>query len=159
MPGAAIHEVEVPTLVTDTGLLGINSYEIKEYEAVLPETVAINEGWVSIEGAGEDSCWFLWVYSSEGDDLSIQVTEGNDPVLRSDDLSLCIATGPSTAHPADLNEDFQLVLSEAIAYLTGWQQGSNPIGYAIRAAYLWQNGERYIYDGGIAPPLCWVLAP
>ncbi len=62
-------------------------------------------------------------------------------------------------HPADLNEDFRVVLSEAIAYLAGWQQGSNPIAYAIRAAYLWQNGENYIYDSAEAPPLCWALVP
>lgn len=66
---------------------------------------------------------------------------------------------PSLAHPGDINEDFSMVLSEAIAYLSGWQQGSNPIAYAIRAAYLWQNGESYIYDSAEAPPLCWVLAP
>ncbi len=62
-------------------------------------------------------------------------------------------------HPADTNEDFCVVISEAIAYLAGWQQGSNPIGYAIRAAYLWQNGERYLYDGSATVPLCWILAP
>ncbi len=61
-------------------------------------------------------------------------------------------------HPADTNIDFRIVISEAIAYLAGWQQGSNPIAYAIRAAYIWQNGERYLYDGSIAPPLCWILA-
>ncbi len=61
-------------------------------------------------------------------------------------------------HPADKNEDFRIGLSEAIAYLTGWQQGANPIGYAIRAAYLWQNGEVYAYDETKDPPLCWVLA-
>ena len=62
-------------------------------------------------------------------------------------------------HSGDLNEDFRLVLGEAIAYLAGWQQGSNPIAYAIRAAYLWQNGERYGYAPASAPPLCWVLVP
>ncbi len=63
------------------------------------------------------------------------------------------------SHPADLNNDFRIVISEAVAYLAGWQQGTNPIGYAIRAAYLWQNGEQYIYDENIAPPLCWMLIP
>ncbi len=61
-------------------------------------------------------------------------------------------------HPADLNADWRLTLGEAIAYLAGWQQGSNPIGYAIRAAFLWQNGERYRYNAEEAPPLCWELA-
>ncbi len=62
-------------------------------------------------------------------------------------------------HPADLNTDFHVVLGEAIAYLAGWQQGDNPIGCAIRAAYLWQNGEQYVYNAGETPPMCWVLAP
>ena len=48
-------------------------------------------------------------------------------------------------------------MSEAIAYIAGWQQGSNPIAYAIRAAYLWQNGEYYTYDSEEDPPMCWVL--
>ena len=64
---------------------------------------------------------------------------------------------PSVPHPADLNQDFRIVLSEAIAYLAGWQQGSNPIAYAIRAAYIWQNGEYYLYDALQTPPLCWSL--
>ncbi len=62
-------------------------------------------------------------------------------------------------NPADLNSDHRIVMSEAIAYLSGWQQGNNPIGYAIRAAYLWQNAEHYIYDAEQTPPLCWMLAP
>ena len=62
-------------------------------------------------------------------------------------------------HPADTDMNWRLVMSEAIAYLAGWQQGSNPLSYAIRAAYLWQNGEAYHYISGEAPPMCWVLAP
>ena len=65
--------------------------------------------------------------------------------------------GEELIHPADLNTDWHLVMSEAIAYLSGWQQGSNPIAYAIRAAYLWQNGEYYIFYALSTPPLCWVL--
>ena len=49
-------------------------------------------------------------------------------------------------------------MNEAIAYLVGWQRGSNPMGHAIRAAYIWQNGEYYTYAPG-EPPLCWVLNP
>ncbi|HOC68545.1 MAG: The GLUG motif protein [Candidatus Hydrogenedentes bacterium ADurb.Bin101] len=66
---------------------------------------------------------------------------------------------PNLPHPADINNDFRVALSEAIAYLTGWQAGSNPMAYAIRAAYLWQNGERYAYEPDEDPPVCWVLAP
>lgn len=69
----------------------------------------------------------------------------------------CLHTPLPVPHPADINEDYRLVLSETIAYLAGWQQGANPIGHAIRAAYLWQNGEYYSYDPTETPPLCWIL--
>lgn len=59
--------------------------------------------------------------------------------------------------PADMNADWRVVISEAISYLAGWQQGTNPIAYAIRAAYIWQNGEYYSYNPEVAPPLCWEL--
>ncbi len=61
------------------------------------------------------------------------------------------------SHPADVNGDGRMVISEAIAYLAGWQQGSNLMSYAIRAAYLWQNGEGYAYDASLDPPMCWEL--
>ncbi len=59
-------------------------------------------------------------------------------------------------HPADTDKNNRIIMSEAIAYLAGWQQGSNPIAYAIRAAYLWQNGEYYRHDPDQECPLCWV---
>ncbi len=78
--------------------------------------------------------------------------EGEEPVEGEDEPVELV-------HPADINADWHLVISEAIAYLAGWQQGANPIGYAIRAAYLWQNGEHYYYDGMETPPLCWIPVP
>ena len=63
---------------------------------------------------------------------------------------------PPLPHPGDLDINFRMVMSEAIAYCAGWQAGTNPIGYAIRAIYLWQNGEVYVYDGAQTPPMCWV---
>ncbi len=66
---------------------------------------------------------------------------------------------PENMHPADTNFDWRIEMSEAIVYIVGWQGGTNPMSYAIRAAYLWQNGEFYFYNPLILPPLCWVLAP
>ena len=57
-------------------------------------------------------------------------------------------------HPADVNENWRLVMDEAIGYLAGWQGGGNPMSYAIRAVYLWQKGEWYTYDTGEDPPMC-----
>lgn len=76
-------------------------------------------------------------------------------------------TGPSVitiggTHPADTNRDWRISMSEAIAYLAGWQRGQNPMNFAIRAAYIWQNGEEYRRQDNVAEPLCWVpvhLAP
>lgn len=61
-------------------------------------------------------------------------------------------------HPADQNADFFATLGEVIAYLSGWQQGANPMNYAIRGAFIWQNGEQYTYNADLAPPVCWVLS-
>lgn len=61
-------------------------------------------------------------------------------------------------HPGDTDADNRIVLSEAIACLAGWQQGDNPMAYAIRAVYILQKGEIYVYDAGQAPPMCWVPA-
>ncbi len=68
------------------------------------------------------------------------------------------ATPPAPCHTADINEDFLLVMSEAIAYVSDWQYGLSPMSYAIRAVYLWQKGAYYTYLGG-APPLCWDRLP
>ncbi len=73
--------------------------------------------------------------------ITVLESEGEDPAM----------------HPADGDGDFRIGMAEAIAYLAGWQQGSNPMAHAIRAAYLWQNGEYYTYDPGAEPPLCWIL--
>ena len=64
---------------------------------------------------------------------------------------------PFVEHPADANGDGRMTMGEAIAYLACWQQGSCLMSYAIRAAYLWQNGEGYAYNGSLEPPLCWEL--
>ncbi len=64
---------------------------------------------------------------------------------------------PFQSHPADSNGDGRMTMSEAIGYLACWQQGSCSMSYAIRAAYLWQNGEWYAYDAGEEPPMCWEL--
>lgn len=62
-------------------------------------------------------------------------------------------------HAGDVDRNFRIGLSEAITYLAGWQQGSNPLDCAIRAAYLWQNGEAYVYDDRETPPACWIVTP
>ncbi len=87
------------------------------------------------------------------------VWTADESYLMNDGYPYLLETPPAPPHPADLDTNFRVAMSEAIAYLAGWQQGDNPMAYAIRAAYLWQNGEAYINDRVNDPPLCWLLAP
>ncbi len=144
----------------------VYGHPVHLYEARLDSPMCLSYGWVSIIGVGESDCSFRWYLSETGNLTAYQDWPGEPLTPISTDMAVCLSwTGgegegePPVPHPADTNVDFRMVLSEAIAYLAGWQQGSNLIGYAIRAAYLWQNGEHYIYDAGQAPPICWVLAP
>lgn len=61
---------------------------------------------------------------------------------------------PDRLHPADADRDWRIEISEAVYYISGWQQGIEPMAYAIRAAYLWQAGEYYRYVD-TAAPRCW----
>lgn len=97
----------------------------------------LEEGEPTVEGEGESF--------SEGEGESL---EGEVPQEGEAD--------PNARHPADANGDFRFMMSEAISYIAGWQQGANPMSYAIRAAYLWQHGEYYFHDPLLEPPLCWV---
>ena len=74
---------------------------------------------------------------------------------RAETIERTVMVGAS--HPADLNSDFRVVLEEALLYVYGWQQGNTSIFYALRAVYIWQNGEYYVIDLGQECPLCWVL--
>ncbi len=113
----------------DAGLVTVTHLDIASVDGL----VGISQGLGIPEDFAESDLSAYAVCSNEG--------EGEPPVL----------------HPADVNSDWHLVMSEAITYLGGWQSGSNPMAYAIRAVYLWQNGEQYSYDPEVTPPLCWIL--
>ena len=100
-----------------------------------------------------------WDTDEDGVDDGTEVQLGFDPVDPDDTPVLPEGEGEDQYHPGDVNLDWRLVMSEAIAYLSGWQQGSNPMAYAIRAAYLWQNGEGYVFVPSEVPPMCWALIP
>jgi sugar lactone lactonase YvrE len=74
---------------------------------------------------------------------------------------------PVVAHPADGNPlDWRISLQELTAYSAAWKRGQiwasppNPIpmSYVTRAAFLWQEGERYQVDVQITnAPNWWVV--
>lgn len=102
-PGNLVKELVVQPTVVDTGLLGQGSYNFKEYEAVLPEKVRLDQGWISIEGADTGSCWFLWVTSPDGTDGYVQFHASDPPLALSGGLSLCIVTDPECTPIADIS--------------------------------------------------------
>lgn len=104
LPDTLVKELSVQPTVTNTGLTAVGFYEVKEYEAVLPEKVFINEGWIAIMGAGTDTCWFLWMYSHAGDGTALQ-DSGSGPFSLGIDLSLCIVTDPECLPIADVSCD------------------------------------------------------
>ncbi len=68
-------------------------------------------------------------------------------------------------HPADVNENFTIVLSEVTAYAAAWKSGDTwpvppnpiPLNYVTRAAMIWRRGEHYVFDPSQGPaPACWV---
>ena len=68
-------------------------------------------------------------------------------------------------HPADMNQDFTINLSEVTAYAAAWKAGDTwpvgpnpiPLNYVTRAALIWRRGEHYIFDPSQGPaPACWV---
>jgi len=69
-----------------------------------------------------------------------------------------------SGHPADSNQDFQMVINEITAYGSAWKSGADwsippnpiPIGYVTRAGYLWRTGEVYHEDPAQTPPLSWL---
>lgn len=108
-------------------------------------------------GLPQDGTRFYWRVRATSDDdgncLSHACSEWS-PVW-----SFVSATSEITPepHPADINVDWRLVMDEIIPYVGGWQQGTNPMAYAIRGVSLWQNGEYYAFNGDLSCPLCWVL--
>jgi hypothetical protein len=74
-------------------------------------------------------------------------------------------TVESDFHPADMDEDNQIVISELTEYGSAWKQGETwsvgpnpiPIAYVTRAGTLWKGGEDYEKDpNGDEAPLWWV---
>lgn len=45
---------------------------------------------------------------------------------------------PTEPHPADTNEDWRIIMDEAVPYISGWQQGTNLIGDAL-------HSRKYLY--------------
>ncbi len=89
VPGAVVCETTVTPLVEDTGYLYADVYPLYYFSAGIHPCCQLSAGWVSIEGAGDSTCWLLWGSSPIGDGDSLQ-WDGTvlDSTLR--DRSFCL---------------------------------------------------------------------
>ncbi len=73
-PGAELCRYTVYPTITGTGLLyhSIYQFELQYFEVPTldPCCQVPANGWVSIQGLGDASCWFLWISSPDGDGSS-----------------------------------------------------------------------------------------
>ncbi|MBN1213212.1 MAG: hypothetical protein JXA92_11615 [candidate division Zixibacteria bacterium] len=75
-------QVASRTVILDAVATGVyyydNTFELMEYTASFP-TVSLTEGWLSIQGKGNPSCWFMWLSSRTSlDSISIQYGGGTN---------------------------------------------------------------------------------
>ncbi len=139
--GAAMVTVSCGDTYTDEGATAVDTCD-----GILTENIQVGGDVVNTKVPDE----YVITYS-------VRDAAGNMAPMKTRTVVVLDNCPPFMGHPGDLNEDWRMVIGEAIAYITGWQQGNNSIAYAIRGVFLWQNGEYYTYDPALTPPLCWVL--
>ncbi len=100
VPGAAVCAYTVLATRTPTGVL-YNGAELNEYTAALPASCAIVNGWVSIVGAGDVDCWFLWMSAGPG----FSWCDGCAAPNESSNLSICLIGNPGGVTGACCHEE------------------------------------------------------
>ncbi|MDD4868814.1 MAG: hypothetical protein PHQ28_17415, partial [Mycobacterium sp.] len=97
-PGSATCSYQVVATVTPTGLIyGVGELLCFSVDMLNPCCDTVGR-WISIQGVGDDSCWFRWMSAAggAGDGLSYVFTDGV-LIPQEFDLSLCLTTTPTGA--------------------------------------------------------------
>jgi len=68
-PGGQVCSYNLVATRTPTGHT-YNGAQLNEYHVDLPSPCVLTRGWVTIVGLGDETCWFLWMSSPIGDNLS-----------------------------------------------------------------------------------------
>jgi hypothetical protein len=94
-PGPQVYSYTVATpAVAQAGWVGYSLHPFYEFNAPLDFPCVLQNGWVSIVGAGPEPCWFVWLTSAEGDSWSWVQDFGPGSVSgpRLFDLALCLTS-------------------------------------------------------------------
>jgi hypothetical protein len=99
-PGLAVCNYSLLASRTPTGRV-LGGFDENRYRVDLPAPCPLTNGWVSIVGAGDPACQFLWVSTPEVDDRSY--CDICDPQNQPFDLSFCLrgSTGGATGACCD----------------------------------------------------------
>ncbi len=147
LPGAATCSYSVSANGYPAGQV-FNGFPLYRYDIELGSPCMQQSGWVSVQGAGDPLCWFLWMSSPTGNGKSL-VDSGGGPTIANYDLSLCLSGGPAVC-PGDLNCDgqidfadinpFVLYLSNNAAWLSEFP-GCNPLNGDINGDGTYGQGS------------------
>lgn len=72
------------------------NYPVWEYDYQFAPPFAQASGWISVQGQGDTTCWFLWAGSPFGNLHSLQWS-GTSYTAYTYDLSMCLSSGECTA--------------------------------------------------------------
>jgi hypothetical protein len=85
VPGAVVCTYTLLATRTPLPFLYLGA-QLNEYRVTLPQPCVLVNGWVSIAGAGDPSCWFLWMSAGTGSSYCAGCT----PEPQDIDLALCL---------------------------------------------------------------------
>lgn len=92
------------------------SYDIMEYSVTFTQPQTISSGWLSVRGITDESCWFLWSGSGDGDNSCLQYSP--DELIykpKTNDVAFCFITfGDEQFHTADVSHDMKISLTELL---------------------------------------------
>jgi hypothetical protein len=84
-PGAVVC-TEIVTAIRTVAGGSYNGFEVVRYDATLTTACGLTDGWISIVGMGDPTCYFLWMSSGEAGNGSSLLD--NSGVLEPDDFDL-----------------------------------------------------------------------
>ena len=90
-PGTVVWSQTVTLNGVQVGVFG--DYALYEYNYTIDPCIDLQDGWVSVVGAGSTTCWFLWAGASSGDSFSMLSQDGGNtwtPEDDQEDLALCL---------------------------------------------------------------------
>lgn len=109
-PGAVIYEETVTPIREKLDIMYVKWW-LNQYTITLATPQSIPSGWLKIHSLNEDSCWWAWMTSGQGNHVSYD--EGSGPLAT--DFGVCFL--PATAsdiHSADTSGDSIIGLSELL---------------------------------------------